>query len=447
MEQIYPSSSQNIASESSEFIQLHEIITNLPEAVKIKLRLKEVFSVINRMITEGSEYEEILDSIFETLRQIIPFDRIGIALIKNEGKDIQLKWVKSHLPITYLEEDYEAPLDDSSLNPVIYSRKPRIINDLSKYFEEHPHSKSTEFILRDGIKSKLTCPIIYEGAPVGVIFFSSAHPGTYNQNHVEIFCEISQSLSVIIAQKIFKEGKVMIDAKEKMFQGTLHDLNNPLMIINNVLEMIITKPRFKELGDDSRKLFLTLRRNCDSMINLVRQIVYTERYQQDQIHSVIEKVHLETFISEILDDATAMAKQKHIYVFHLIGQQLPTTLEFAPGIIKQALDNLLANSVKYSKEESSITISIDYDRKKRRLTLVVDDESIGIPSEKLSHLFEEKEIPPLSSSGLLSSGKGLPNVRRLISMVAGEVFIGRNSPKGTSIGFWIPVEEADKIHH
>ncbi len=97
-----------------------------------------------------------------------------------------------------LQSGYEAPLAGSTLQQIIDTGKPRIINDLEAYYRAKPQSENTDLILREGIRSSLTCPLIVQGVPVGFVFFSSLRKNTYSQVHVAFFQQIAAQLATIV---------------------------------------------------------------------------------------------------------------------------------------------------------------------------------------------------------------------------------------------------------
>lgn len=187
-----------------EFLELSELLGKLPEFVQTKLQLTNIFDSIHQKMTQGLQSENILEYVFNTLDPIIPFIRIGIALLENNNQDIRLYWVKSKLPIKGLKKGYVAKLADSSLKKIFETGEPRIINDLKSYLRLHPTSKSTEMALQDGIASSLTCPLIINNKRIGFIFFSSVFTNTYETAHKEIYKEISRGLSLIIEQEFLR---------------------------------------------------------------------------------------------------------------------------------------------------------------------------------------------------------------------------------------------------
>lgn len=155
---------------------------------------------INNRISSGKKSQDILDYIFESLNQVIPYDRIGLALVEGFGAEAQIKlmWARSKTPIIHLNNSYSAPLKGSSLETILETGKPRIISNLVTYLANRPNSVSTKLAIADGIRSSLTCPLRIDGRQIGVVFFSSFKINTYGIEHVEIFQEIAKELSLIV---------------------------------------------------------------------------------------------------------------------------------------------------------------------------------------------------------------------------------------------------------
>jgi class 3 adenylate cyclase len=149
-------------------------------------------------INKGLLVDEVLGRIYDTFRAVIPYDRIGVALLEDEGRVLTSRWVRADYEEARIPLGYSAPMPGSSLQKIVETGEPRIINDLFKYLETHPYSKASKLIYAEGIRSSLTCPLIAVGRPIGFIFFSSRETSTYQSLHSEIFKLIAGQLSVVI---------------------------------------------------------------------------------------------------------------------------------------------------------------------------------------------------------------------------------------------------------
>lgn len=165
---------------------------------------RELLSITER-INQGSTLDEILNNVYESFLPIIPYDRIGCAVIEagdSQSPLVVLRWCRSRAPEILMSPGYEAKLSGSSLELVFETHQPRIINDLRDYLAKKPDSYSTRRMLREGMLSSLTCPLIAEGRAVGFLFFSSMKSNAYRDVHAELFALISGQVSLILHKGI-----------------------------------------------------------------------------------------------------------------------------------------------------------------------------------------------------------------------------------------------------
>ncbi len=189
------------------------------------MTLLEISSELNKVML----LDDILARIYTFFQEVIPFDRIGCALIDEKRENVTAYWVK----FTYnenprIDTGYSAPIKGSSLEIIINTGKPRILNDLELYLAEHPESESTRRIVAEGIRSSLTCPLIAEGKPVGFLFFSSREKNTYEHLHQEIFLYLAGQVAQIIEksrlyQKIIDLNKNLQDAYQQLQERASRD--------------------------------------------------------------------------------------------------------------------------------------------------------------------------------------------------------------------------------
>ena len=178
-----------------------DVPDDLPEEFVDRLRQREeelaTLMRITERINRGLALEEILDFLYEEMRSAIPYDRVGLALIDLQQMTVIARWARSNRTVL-LESGYSAHLRGSSLQQIVDTGQPRIINDLESYLDEKPHSLSTRLIVDEGFRSSLTCPLIVRGRPVGFVFFSSTLKDTYRDVHVAFFQQIAGQLSTIV---------------------------------------------------------------------------------------------------------------------------------------------------------------------------------------------------------------------------------------------------------
>lgn len=169
-------------------------------------------------ISKGNDFDLVFDSIYKNLIKFIPYNRIGVGVLSYNEKEIFAIANMSDSE-TYLGAGYSILLEKTSLNKIINSQKPRIINDLDAYYKKRPQSESTELILKEGIKSSLTIPLILDSEVKALIFFSSKEKNIYNDNHIEFLQKISLPIAVLIERtriisKLKEQNKELGESNE-----------------------------------------------------------------------------------------------------------------------------------------------------------------------------------------------------------------------------------------
>jgi diguanylate cyclase (GGDEF)-like protein len=178
--------------------QLGEGLLELASALKRRFDEVDLLIRITEKINAGVLLEDVLNYVYDLCRQLLPYDRMGFALIEGDGRLLRLIWARTEASRQGIPKDYEAPLSGSSLQGILATHAPRIINDLEGYYRDHPQSDSTRRMLAEGIRSSLTCPLIAIGKPIGFIFFSSMKPNGYAERHIDVFSRIAGHLALIV---------------------------------------------------------------------------------------------------------------------------------------------------------------------------------------------------------------------------------------------------------
>ena len=420
-----------------------ETSTDTPKtpATSLQLRIATLGNDINKQLNGGIPYATVLDSVFESLNSVIHFDRIGIAVLEDEGQTVSLRWMRSKLSGSNLTYGYSAPLQGSSLQALLDSGRPRIISDLRRYLEEHPESKSTRAVLNDGIRSSLTFPLKAEGKPVGFIFFSSGKEHTYSDADIGLFSGVAEDLSLLVQYGRLHQYFEANKSSEKFLRTALHDLRSPLGVIQGFIEVIQSENWFQGLDHESKEIFGILMRNTHFMFDLIADLSEINHMSASTRHIELHDVVLSEFLSEVFQCGQLLAQKKNIFFDAASAPNLPATWCFDPMRIRQVLDNLLTNAIKFSAPRSRITIAVHCDSQK--LCFTVQDSGPGIPQNEIPKLFQDFcRISVRPTAGESTTGLGLAIARRLVEAQGGQISVESTVGVGSKFTFWIPIHES-----
>jgi diguanylate cyclase (GGDEF)-like protein len=210
-----------LASLSQDLKAMSRAVTNRENELRKLLDLMQT-------VEHGVRPEDVLGSIFESFSGVIPFERIGCAFLTEDRKQVVAYWAKSDLGPVQIQKGYSQPLAGSSLEAILSTGQPRVINDLEEYLAAKPQSKATRRIVAEGGRSSLTCPLAVEGLPVGFLFFTSREKNTYRDLHQYIFSQIAGQVASVIEksrlyQKLVERNRSLMEEGDQLEAMARHD--------------------------------------------------------------------------------------------------------------------------------------------------------------------------------------------------------------------------------
>ena len=373
---------------------------------------RRVVYVTNQKVAASETIDGVMGFIFDTTRKMLPCDRLGLAFVDEDGKSTiaVAHWAKASYDPLLLDKGYAEDLRGSSLEAILQSGRPRIINDLAEYLEQHPRSLSTRLILREGIRSSLTTPLTVEGRNVGLLFHSSRTPNRYNDHMVRI----TQSLVERLSQAVDKARRIeQLTASNRSYTEMLsfitHELRSPLAglvmdgetLAGDYLGPLVPLQREKVKAMIGKSKYL---------LGLIRDYLNLAQIDGGQLAAHIKAGT--DLIAEVINPAVELAQSD----IDDKGMQLevdlpegPVLVECDPNMMQVALLNLLGNAVKYGREKGSIRLRVQW--QETHLVLRVWNEGPGFPQSEIQNLFRGSRAckrPSSSSSAAREWGFTMP---------------------------------------
>jgi HD-like signal output (HDOD) protein/nitrogen-specific signal transduction histidine kinase len=239
------------------------------------------------------------------------------------------------------------------------------------------------------------------------------------------------------ARKIQSERMAAVTA---LTRRIAHEINNPLGIIKNFLQIIASK-----LGDNNgvQKEIQIIREEIDRITRILPELSDAEKAKV----RVKTPVNLNTVISSIAKMIGSAAGAQREINFHLqLEPDLPKTIIDEDGM-KQILINLLKNAVEAMDQggnvyiETSITmtgkgnIAGEQESDRRKIRIMIRDDGPGIAPAVQAKLFE----PCVSTKGKGHSGLGLSVVYQIMRDQGGNVTCDSTPGKGTTFILTLPI--------
>ncbi|MGI4749270.1 MAG: hybrid sensor histidine kinase/response regulator transcription factor [Janthinobacterium lividum] len=230
--------------------------------------------------------------------------------------------------------------------------------------------------------------------------------------------------------------------KIKFFTNVSHEFRTPLSLITSPIDTMIKNNQHPA----QKNQLLMIQRNSKRLLNLVNQLLDFRKMESNELKLNLEKGDIISFIKEVSASFTDLAEQKQItYVISGDCGLIPT--KFDHDKIERILFNLISNSLKFTPAGGHISVSLKITDKnsieletEKTLEIKVTDTGIGIPKDKLEHIFErfyQVNMPErLLNQG---SGIGLSISSEFVKMHSGEIYAESEPGNGTCFTVQLPI--------
>ena len=218
-----------------------------------------------------------------------------------------------------------------------------------------------------------------------------------------------------------------IEKKYAEFISTVsHELRTPLTSIMGFADTLLTSD--DKLSDEQKKKFLgIIKEQSKRLITMVENMLVVSKLQTSDEKLIYKSVCVNSLITKILS-LVKIQFQSHNFILDL-NKNLPEIL-IDTDKFQQILLNLIENAVKYSSENTNITIKTDFNDK--NVFIKISDNGIGITDENKTKIFEKftRLDTPLTRK-TQGSGLGLYIVKKTVEKMDGEILVSDNKPKGS----------------
>jgi PAS domain S-box-containing protein len=247
-----------------------------------------------------------------------------------------------------------------------------------------------------------------------------------------------------ITERKYLERKVieyeeLSKMKSDLLSTVSHELRTPLATIKGYSTMMLDY--FPKLSSYEKRDYLkSIDNSTDRLAILVDNLLDTSRMEAGLLKLQKASTSLTRLIRRSATEASIRAIQHHIIT--LLAKKLPM-VNIDAKRIRQVLDNLIDNAVKYSQPGTEVLISSR--QVGQEILINVADQGSGIPAEELTNIFDRMyRIEQRLSSGVEGIGLGLYICQRLVEAHGGRIWVESKLGKGSTVYFTLPIDNTAK---
>jgi len=225
--------------------------------------------------------------------------------------------------------------------------------------------------------------------------------------------------------------KEMDRIRSELVHTVSHDLRSPLTSVIGYTELI---ERVGSLNDNQRDFLKRIQESVQHITALINDLLELGSVEAG-LDTRREYVHLDGILNYTLEMLQGQIKSKHIKVQTEIAPALPA-LRANPVRLRQVLDNVVGNAIKYSNDQGEVSIFMRAEES--QVIVQVTDNGPGIPAKDQAHIFD-KFYRGSNISSHAGSGLGLAIVKSIVEAHQGRMWVESTVGKGSSFFVVLPV--------
>jgi signal transduction histidine kinase/CheY-like chemotaxis protein len=274
--------------------------------------------------------------------------------------------------------------------------------------------------------------------------FGHSEPNRFSEAQELLVAGIAaQAATALDNARLYSELRDSDRRKDEFLAMLAHELRGPLAPLRNVLEIMKRADGNSDLIQQARS---TMERQLGQLVRLVDDLLDVNRISRDKLELRREPVELISLIRQTVDTWCPLAEGRELEVTVTLPPE-PIYLDADPVRLAQVFNNLLNNACKYTEPRGHVWLTAE--RQGSHVVVKVKDSGLGIPSDKLTSIFEMfTQVDRSLERAQGGLGIGLALVKRLVEMHQGTVEAFSEGPgRGSELVVRLPILlEEEKTH-
>jgi len=226
-------------------------------------------------------------------------------------------------------------------------------------------------------------------------------------------------------------------AKSEFLANMSHEIRTPMNGILGMAELL----SHSEISDRQKDFVSVINNSASALLTIINDILDFSKIEAGAFEMDPVPFDLKSSMNDVTSLLLSTAQDKGLELIINYPTDLPKGFIGDAGRLRQVMTNLVGNAIKFT-EEGHICIDVDVKRSRdiAVCTVKVSDTGIGIPPEKLQHIFEKFTQADGSTTRVYGgTGLGLTISKYIIEMMGGRMQVASTVGQGSSFGFRVPL--------
>jgi PAS domain S-box-containing protein len=419
---------EEILQRNRELAALHQVLTSITQTLDLQQVLREIVSQVGTAL-ESSYTSIVMVNEDGTLgvgsEEFVDIPSLAIRTRQNSAPRRIVDMPPS--PITARPH--------GATRGIITSGQPHLVDNVDASEGTNP------VLVAAGIKSYAGVPIKVKNAIIGVLFVHSTRKSAFSGKMRLLIAFANEAGIAIENARLYKDASTVGALREadrlktELLANVSHDLRTPLTSIKGYSTTILR--HYQKLTDDEKRDFLKeIDMASDRLTELIENLLQLSKLEAGGFRMNKEPLSIDNLITNAMED---MQQKAQSYRFAMKSPKSLPLVEADPRRIRQVIDNLLGNAIKYSPDGTEISVTCEVDN--QSLTVHVKDQGVGIAANEIDKIFERfyQAASGTSSHKAGGVGLGLAICKGIIEAHKGRIWAQSELGKGSVFTFTLPL--------
>lgn len=231
------------------------------------------------------------------------------------------------------------------------------------------------------------------------------------------------------------ERKLAVFEQREEFMATLtHDLKNPLIGTNRVLEMLAERA-LGEVTAEQAELFLQIRDSNRILLSMIQNLLDVYRFEKDIDAVVLASTYLRDIVNDCLKDISPIAESRKVQIEWEFSEQEKMVSADAMAM-RRVFQNLLDNALKFTPEGGKINLRVAPTN--GSVCVEIEDNGPGMSPDELARIFNRFAQGRAGRRFSPGTGLGLFLCKQIVEAHNGKIACQSKEGKGTKFLITIP---------